>query len=156
MNPLRHRHPCRASELQPGDVIRTAENTAFTIETSRPDPNEAGGWLLESVAGVIACSHDTPIYRWVVAEGPDAHYPVCSICGEVWPCIHVQALTATDRAIWEERYACHRCAQSTFGCKTVRVMTVTDRGPKELLFHGRKGPCLTAARKLDPEARTNW
>lgn len=97
------------------------------------------------------------MFRLLVATNADPHYPVCSQCREVWPCIHVQAEDATSRALQDARYECDHCGRSTLGCKTVTVPVVTDRGvAKELLFHGRRGPCLTAARKLDPTAKADW
>ena len=63
---------------------------AWRLQIERPDGSERGETIL------------APEYaRWLHANGviddDDGHYPVCSICGDVWPCWH--ARFARDAAV---------------------------------------------------------
>jgi hypothetical protein len=155
-------------DLAPGDVLRhPITNKPLVVAGVVGDPTNPEVCLIEWAGGLepTLTRWDATVIGWetnhglggryvggceIVAAGPGAHYPVCSLCGEVWPCIHQRADDALYRAEIEALYQCHHCRKGVTG-KRVRVLTVTDRGlPKELLFHGRKGPCLTAARRLDP------
>lgn len=154
-------------DLKPGDVLRTADQKPLVVHDVVPvvaDPDDLTTAVTHcrilwepdgQTATTIAW--ETPIWQQLVADGPDAHYPVCATCGEVWPCVHTSALDATQRAVLDEHYRCEHCGKSTSGCKTIRLAVMTERGaPRNLVFHGRKGPCLTAARRLDPKARADW
>jgi len=59
---------------------------------------------------------------------------------------------AARRVLDAEDRKCQHCGRPVDGGQhVVTAMTVDDWGPHEVRFHGRKGPCLNAALRLDPE-----
>jgi len=89
--------------------------------------------------------------RVLVAVGPDAHFEVCGTCGFLWPCPHTSMMAEVRSVLDGEAAKCTYCQQRiSRGAQTVTAMVVDGAGPREFRFHGRKGPCLSAALRVDP------
>lgn len=82
------------------------------------------------------------------------HEPVCGQCGETWPCRAWAALRAAERRRWVEKNTCEHCGRVVdLGQMRVEVLwELMPVGPKRWrerlsVYHGRTGPCRTAARR---------
>jgi len=88
----------------------------------------------------------------LVAVGPDAHFETCGRCGFLWPCPHRTMEGNVQAVLRSEAEKCTHCGERVrSGQHIVKATLVDEWGPQEARFHGKKGPCLNAALRLDPE-----
>lgn len=104
------------------------------------------GWIV-----LRGSSFSGPWHDWEVLDWPRA--PVCAECGLLWPCPDQRVIDDMARAIADATAPrCDRCGRHLRG----RMQAVIDGdgtpdGPGRLLFCGKKGACLTAARRAADE-----
>lgn len=139
------------NEVAVGDVLRVRNRPSRVLNVERMTTGEGDQIRVTVREGTITAAAGAGIrYGDFLAPAGESHFAVCAGCGDAWPCSHRQAVTSAQAILEAESRRCGHCGRLvTSGQYKRRVILVDSHGPREVLYHGRKGPCSRAAERLE-------